>query len=193
MCRRGSRRVLRRGGFPAGRAGKTAQKKETRKRREGINTAEKNGKIEDRAYRLAAPLIEERGYRLWDVCFEKEGAMWYLRILFDKEGGIDSDECEALSKPLNELMDRQDFIGKVDILEVGSPGLTKRLRKPAHFKACLGEKIRVTVRDEKGKEVGVFGVLSDYREEDGTFTLTEEGKEPRSFAVSECVKINSDL
>lgn len=170
-------------------AGKAAPK--SRKGR--IVTAEKNERIEERAYRLAAPLIEERGYRLWDVCFEKEGAMWYLRILFDKEGGIDSDECEALSGPLNELMDRQDFIGKVDILEVGSPGLTKRLRKPEHFKACIGERIRVTVRDEKGKEVGVFGTLSGYREEDHTITLTEDGEEPRTFAVSDCVKINSDL
>lgn len=138
-------------------------------------------------------MVEEQGCRLWDVCFEKEGAMWYLRILFDKDGGIDSDECEALSKPINELMDRQDFIGKVDILEVGSPGLTKRLRKPAHFKACLGERIRVTVRGEKGKENAVFGILSDYREEDGVFTLTEEEKEPADYKISECVKINSDL
>lgn len=119
--------------------------------------------------------------------------MWYLRILFDKDGGLDSDECEALSKPLNELMDRQDFIGKVDILEIGSPGLTKRLRKPAHFRACLGEPIRVTVRGEKGKEHAVFGILSDYREEDGAFTLTEEGKEPTAYKISDCVKINSDL
>lgn len=160
-------------------------------------TAEKKngngGRIEERAYALVAPILEEKGYRLWDVCFEKEGAMWYLRILFDKDGGIDSDECEEVSEPLNKLIDKQDFIGKIDILEIGSPGLTKRLRRPEHFRACTGERIRVTVRDEKGKEVSVFGTLSDYDDKTNSFMLTKDGGEKENFAVSDCVKINSDL
>lgn len=154
---------------------------------------ENGGRIEERAYALAAPILEEKGYKLWDVCFEKEGAMWYLRILFDKEGGIDSDECEEVSEPLNKLIDKQDFIGKIDILEIGSPGLTKRLRRPEHFKSCIGEKIRVTVRDEKGKEVSIFGTLLGYDDENNSFTLEKDSGETENFAVSDCVKINSDL
>lgn len=142
---------------------------------------------------MVAPILEEKGYRLWDVCFEKEGAMWYLRILFDKEGGIDSDECEEVSEPLNKLIDKQDFIGKIDILEIGSPGLTKKLRRPEHFRACIGERIRVTIRDEKGKEVGVYGTLSAYDEENGAFTVIKENDETENFSVSDCVKVNSDL
>lgn len=154
---------------------------------------ENGGRIEERAYALAAPILEEKGYKLWDVCFEKEGAMWYLRILFDKDGGIDSDECEEVSEPLNKLIDKQDFIGKIDILEIGSPGLTKRLRRPEHFKSCIGEKIRVTVRDEKGKEVSIFGTLLGYDDENNSFTLEKDSGETENFAVSDCVKINSDL
>lgn len=154
---------------------------------------ENGGRIEERAYALAAPILEEKGYKLWDVCFEKEGAMWYLRILFDKDGGIDSDECEEVSEPLNKLIDKQDFIGKIDILEIGSPGLTKRLRRPEHFRACIGEKIRVTVRNEKGKEVSIFGTLSGYDDENNSFTLEKDSGETENFAVSDCVKINSDL
>ena len=118
--------------------------------------------------------------------------MWYLRILFDKEGGVDSDECEEISRPLNELIDKQDFIGNIDILEIGSPGLSKKLRKPEHFTACIGEKIRATVRDDKGKEVSVFGVLSAYDEEKGEIILTSD-EENTVLTISECVKINSDL
>ncbi len=154
---------------------------------------ENGGRIEERAYALVAPILEEKGYRLWDVCFEKEGAMWYLRILFDKDGGIDSDECEEVSEPLNKLIDKQDFIGKIDILEIGSPGLTKKLRRPEHFRACIGERIRVTVRDEKGKEVSVYGDLSAYDEENGSFTILKENGETEEFSVSDCVKVNSDL
>lgn len=150
------------------------------------------GKIEDRAYDLVKPLIEEKGFTLWDVCFEKEGAMWYLRILFDKEGGVDSDECEEISRPLNQLIDKQDFIGSIDILEIGSPGLSKKLRKPEHFRRCTGEKIRATVRDDKGKEVSVFGILADYNEEKNEITV-KNGDEEKTLSIPECVKINSDL
>ena len=118
--------------------------------------------------------------------------MWYLRILFDKEGGVDSDECEEISRPINELIDKQDFIGSIDILEIGSPGLSKKLRKPEHFTACTGEKIRVTIRDDKGKEVSVFGTLGAYDEEKSEITLISDG-ESKVFKTAECVKINSDL
>ena len=138
------------------------------------------------------PIVEQQGLKLWDVCFEKEGAMWYLRVLVDKEGGIDSDECEEISKPVNEALDKLELIKNVDILEVGSPGLTKRLRHPEHFKACIGEKIRVTRRGEKGREFSVHGTLTSYDEENGTFVI-DCGDKTETFAVQECVKINSDL
>ena len=156
------------------------------------DTAEKSSRIEERAREAVMPVIERCGLKLWDVCFEKEGAMWYLRILVDKDGGIDSDECEEISRPINEIIDKQDFIGKVDILEVGSPGLTKKLRRPEHFIACTGERIRVTKRDEKGKEYSVYGTLAAYDAENDAITLeNEDGKE--ILAVPDCVKINSDL
>lgn len=155
-------------------------------------TAEKSSKIEDLAKAAVMPIIEQYKLTLWDVCFEKEGAMWYLRILIDKDGGLDSDECEEVSKPINEILDKQELIKSVDILEVGSPGLTKKLRRPEHFKACIGEKIRVTRRNEKGKEFSVYGTLTAYDEENGTFDMDCDGT-AETFRVAECVKVNSDL
>ena len=156
------------------------------------HTAKKDNSIEERAKAAVMPVIEKNGLMLWDVCFEKEGAMWYLRVLVDKEGGLDSDECELISKPINEILDKQELIKSVDILEVGSPGLTKKLRKPEHFRACMGEPIRVTRRGPKGKEYSVYGILAAYDEEKGTITL-EDKNEKTELVISECVKINSDL
>ncbi|MBO6301113.1 MAG: ribosome assembly cofactor RimP [Ruminiclostridium sp.] len=159
------------------------------------NTSEKSGKgskIEELARAAVMPVIEQYGLTLWDVCFEKEGAMWYLRILIDKDGGLDSDECEEVSRPINELIDKQDFIKSVDILEVGSPGLTKKLRRPEHFTACIGEKIRVTRRNDKGKEFSVYGVLEQYDPQNGSFVV-DCGGSKETFLAAECVKVNSDL
>ena len=155
-------------------------------------TAEKGSKVEERAKEAVMPIIGQYGLKLWDVCFEKEGAMWYLRMLVDKDGGLDSDECELVSKPINEAIDKLDIIKNVDILEVGSPGLTKKLRRPEHFRACVGEPVRVTKRGEKGKEFSVYGTLLAYNEEEATITL--EDKDGQTvISIPECVKINSDL
>lgn len=146
-------------------------------------------KIEAAARELVTPIIEQAGYTLWDVCFEKEGAWWYLRVLFDKEGGIDSDECEAITAPINALFDKQSFIEQVDVLEIGSPGLSKKLRLPEHFLSSIGTKIRALVKDENGRERSLHGVLESYDEEKNTITL-DSGE---VLAVSRCIKIHSDM
>ena len=57
---------------------------------------------------LAQPLADELGFFLWDVRFEKEGATWYLKVLIDKDGGIDMDDCEAFTRPFNKILDEAD-------------------------------------------------------------------------------------
>ncbi|MCH5200491.1 MAG: ribosome maturation factor RimP [Oscillospiraceae bacterium] len=153
---------------------------------------EKGGKramapmIEKQATGAALPLLEQAGCELWDVCFEKEGAMWYLRVLFDREGGVDSDSCEEISKPINELFDKQPFIEQVDILEIGTPGISRRLRKPEHFRAWLGERVRAQVKTEKG-ETYVTGTLDDYDEEKNEITVNGE-----TVMLKKCIKVNAE-
>lgn len=141
-------------------------------------------KIEQEAAALALPLLEKAGCKLWDVCFEKEGAMWYLRVLFDREGGIDSDTCEEISKPINQLFDKQKFIEQVDILEIGTPGVYKKLRKPEHFREILKERVSAQVKTETG-ETFITGILEEYDEEKEEITLDGE-----KIKLSKCIKVN---
>lgn len=141
-------------------------------------------KIEEEALRLAKPLIEKAGCRLYDVCFEKEGAMWYLRVLFDNEDGMDSDKCEELSRPINELFDRQKFIEQVDILEIGTPGVYKKLRKPEHFKESLGQRVSAHVKSDGGESYKT-GILEEYDEEEASITVDGE-----KIKLSKCIKVN---
>ena len=54
-------------------------------------------KITELTAELAAPVIAEQGCTLWDVEYVKEAGTWYLRVLLDKEGGVDILDCEAIS------------------------------------------------------------------------------------------------
>ena len=143
-------------------------------------------KIEEQATAVALPLLEQAGCDLWDVCFEKEGAMWYLRVLFDREDGVDSDSCEEISKPINELFDKQPCIEQVDILEIGTPGISRRLRKAQHFRAWLGERVRAQVKTEKG-ETYITGTLDDYNEEKNEIPVSGE-----TVMLKKCIKVNAE-
>ena len=67
-------------------------------------------KITELTAELAAPSIEKQGCTLWDVEYVKEGGTWYLRVLLDKEGGVDILDCEAISRELSDLLDEADPI-----------------------------------------------------------------------------------
>jgi ribosome maturation factor RimP len=144
--------------------------------------------IEEKARILAEPLITEAGFVLWDVIFEKEGAMSYLRILFDKDGGLNDEDCALITPPINQLMDKQEFIQHVDILEIGSPGLTRRLRRPEHFEQSIGKPVRVMKRGDKGKTNVLYGELTNF-DETGQITLKTD-TETVTLGIKNCLKIN---
>lgn len=101
------------------------------------------GAVEAAAERVVRPIVEEHGYSLWDVVFVKEGACWYLRILIDKPEGISIDDCTSIDGLINAEIDKQDFIDKVDYLEIGSAGLERTVRRIEQLPSAVGKRIRL--------------------------------------------------
>ena len=125
---------------------------------------------------LAAPIAADLGLRIWDVRYLKEGSQWFLRIFIDKDGGVDINDCERMSRALDEPLDAADPIAGEYILEVSSPGVERELVKPAHFEEFIGADIMVKMIrpiDGIGKEFK--GVLTDYA--DGEVTITDHSGE----------------
>ena len=100
----------------------------------GINLANSKGKNTVTAVEeLAAPIAEGLGLRIWDVRYLKEGSQWYLRVFIDKDGGVDINDCENMSRALDEPLDKADPIDGEYILEVSSPGIERELDPPRAF------------------------------------------------------------
>lgn len=121
---------------------------------------------------LAAPIAESLGLSIWDVRYLKEGAQWYLRVFIDKDGGVDINDCERMSRALDEPLDRLDPIDGEYILEVSSPGIERELVRPEHFARFIGADIMVKMirpLPEIGK--AFKGVLTAF--EDGMVTVTD--------------------
>lgn len=89
----------------------------------------KREEYEARTEALLLPIMEEMHFELVDVEYVKEGSTWYLRAYIDKEGGITVNDCEAVARRMNDLLDEEDFISDSYVFEVSSPGLGRPLKK----------------------------------------------------------------
>ena len=101
------------------------------------------GAVEAAAERVVRPIVEEHGYSLWDVVFIKEGACWYLRILIDKPEGISIDDCMSIDGLINAEIDKQDFVNKIDYLEIGSAGLERAVRRIEQLPLSVGKRVKL--------------------------------------------------
>lgn len=137
-------------------------------------------KITELTAELAAPAIEEAGCTLWDVEYVKEGGTWYLRVLLDKEGGVDILDCEAVSRKLSDLLDEADPIEGSYTLEVGSAGAERALKRPSDFARFLGSPVLVKLYRAIDGQKEVPGVLAAYDEVSGAVTVTT-GAGDRTF------------
>ena len=141
---------------------------------------------------LVRPVVEGMGLSLWDVRFEKEGPDWFLRVYIDKPGGLDIDTCEDATRAINPVIDEADPIDQSYYLEVGSPGLGRRMTRPEHFAKYMGQKIaaRLIRPDENGcREYA--GILAGF--EGQTVTLeAPEGTVQFELPAASFVKLCDD-
>jgi ribosome maturation factor RimP len=101
-----------------------------------------------------------------------------LRVVVDAEGGIDLDHITDVSRGVARLLDdREDLVPDSYSLEVTSPGLERKLRRPRHYHKALGRPVRV--RTTGGETVR--GELAEV-DDDGFFVSTESGKTRVAFA-----------
>lgn len=77
-------------------------------------------KIEDQVKNLIQQDIEQNNYKLDSVTYNKEGNIYYLTVIIDKEGYVDVEDCVAVSKIINPILDNADLISDSYILDVCS-------------------------------------------------------------------------
>ena len=123
---------------------------------------------------LARPVVEANGCSLWDVEYVKEAGSWYLRLYIDKEGGVSIDDCEAVSRAVDPLLDEADPIPDAYTFEVSSAGADRPLKKPEHFQAFLGAEVDVKFYKAVNGQKTCTGILAGYQ--DGDVTLTMNGE-----------------
>ncbi|MBE6915747.1 MAG: ribosome maturation factor RimP [Ruminococcaceae bacterium] len=126
---------------------------------------------------LARPVVEGLGLILWDVEYLKEGGQWYLRLYLDKEDGVSIEDCEAVSRALDPILDREDPIDDPYIFEVASAGAERALKRPSDFLAYIGHLVELRTFKPKGGAKQFLGNLVS--EENGAVTIEVDGENIR--------------
>ena len=135
----------------------------------------KKEEYEAKTEALLLPMMEEFGFELVDVEFVKEAGMYYLRAYIDKEGGINIDDCETVSRRLSDALDAQDFIPEAYILEVSSPGLGRQLKKDKDLVRENGKEVELKLFKAVDGSKEYAGILKGFDE--GSITIEAEGEE----------------
>jgi ribosome maturation factor RimP len=117
-----------------------------------------------------SPVLAELGLDLVDV--EVTGRV--VRVLVDRDGGVDLDALASANRAVSVELDRLDPMPGRYTLEVSSPGVERRLRTPAHFARAVGETVTVRTHPDTTDVRRLQGVLAA-ADDDGVVLETGDG------------------
>lgn len=139
-------------------------------------------KVTELVKSLAEPVVQAHGCQLWDVEYVREGSDYFLRLYLDKDGGVDINDCEAVSRAMDPILDEKDPIPTSYHFEVCSAGLERTLKRPGDFERFLGSAVTVKLYKPRNGLKEIPAILRGY--DNGRITV-EAGKETITFEKSE--------
>ncbi|MEY4981872.1 MAG: hypothetical protein RIR62_138 [Pseudomonadota bacterium] len=135
--------------------------------------------IDRRLADIVGPVIEGLGFELVRIRL-MGGKTRVLQIMADRpEGGIEVDDCAAISTAVSAVLDVEDPIEENYILEVSSPGIDRPLTRLKDFEMWKGWEARIETtelidgrRRFKGGLMGIEGDEILVEIEDGGTEVT---------------------
>src|SRR5664280_790098 len=116
-------------------------------------------KIEEIAQRVAQP----EGLEVVEVEVKGGGNQRFVRISIDKPEGVTHGDCELVSQQVGTILDVEEVVpGGRYTLEVSSPGVERKLLKPADYQRFQGKKVKITLREPRDGRRHWEGTLAGF-------------------------------
>jgi len=145
------------------------------------------GPVREIAERVAA----SSGLEVVDVEMRGAGKSRMLRIFIDKPAGVTHEDCANLSREVSTILDVEDVVpGGSYVLEVSSPGLDRKLSRPADFERFIGSRVKLTTRNPVNGNRHFVGRLENFH--DGRLTL-DVGSERKKSRAAENAPQNLEI
>ena len=136
---------------------------------------------------LCRATVESMGFELCDVEYQKEYGDWVLTFYIDKPGGVTIDECEAVSRAIEPILDEKDPIESEYVLSVSSLGLDRPLKKPRDYERAMGKELEIRLYAPQNGKKQLVGTLTAF-DEDG-FTVETEQKQTLTIRKKDCALV----
>ena len=128
---------------------------------------------------LVEPTLKGSDIELVDVEYKKTGKTWSLRVFIDKNQGVTVNDCQRLSREIEDLIAIHELIADRYVLEVSSPGLDRPLKKETDFIRNKGKQVLVKTYLPINNSKTNTGTIKDFS--NGTLFLENEKK---TFEIS---------
>jgi ribosome maturation factor RimP len=93
---------------------------------------------------VVEPPVTAAGYDLETVEVTPAGKRRVVRVVVDRDGGVDLDAVAEVSRAISAALDDTDALGSAPyVLEVTSPGVDRPLTEPRHWRRAAGRLVSV--------------------------------------------------
>lgn len=134
-------------------------------------------RVPEGLWELIDGYLQAEGLELDDLEMIGEGRGPVLRVTVDADGGVGVDRLAETSRGLSRLLDDDQRLQKTYTLEVTSPGLERKLRRPEHFAKSIGREVVVKTHQEIEGERVHRGTLESL--DDDACVVAVEGNDRR--------------
>ncbi|WP_093092676.1 ribosome maturation factor RimP [Shimia aestuarii] len=125
---------------------------------------------------IVAPVIEDMGFELVRLRL-MGGNTHTLQIMAERpEGGIEVDECAAISNAISAILDVEDPLSDSYVLEVGSPGIDRPLTRLKDFETYEGYDAKLETSELIDGRKRFKGVLAGVEGDDVLINIEDRGE-----------------
>lgn len=121
--------------------------------------------IKGKVAEVATEICQDLGYELVDVEFKKGAKHNLISIFIYKEDGIGLDDCESVSRKIDEILDKDEDLTDPYYLEVSSPGLDRPIKTNDDYRRNLGKEVEVKLYAPIDGKKQFEGFLTSYDDE----------------------------
>jgi ribosome maturation factor RimP len=126
----------------------------------------------------AERVARSEGLEIFDIEW-KIGRQRLLRVYIDRPAnpgaqGVSHSDCQRVSEQLSVILDVEDLVpGPSYVLEVSSPGLDRKLIKPADYERFAGRLAKIWVNEPVESQKYFEGRLAGYSDGMVKFTVRD--------------------
>jgi ribosome maturation factor RimP len=141
----------------------------------------------DQVRAIVERVATDSGLEVVEVELRGAGKARMLRIVIDRPAGVTHEDCASLSREMSTILDVEDVVpGSSYLLEVSSPGLDRKLLRPADYERFTGSRVKLTTRNPVAGNRHFEGRLESFQ--NGRLTLDLSAARKKFRPVSDAAQ-----